>query len=125
MQEYVFALTRTLPCKDRIYDSVLIRENTGQRKPVFLNILCSVVVGRQYIFNLLCPQSQPLYFTLSLKVGERKIFSKAFHQIFPRTLEIFLFDIISRNYYLCRRRLKVIFKKLVLSYVLGCKYRKF
>ena len=41
MQEYGFPLTRILPYKDRIYDSVLIRENTGQWKPVFLHILCS------------------------------------------------------------------------------------
>ena len=27
------------PCRDDIKDSVLLRENTGQRKPVFLHIL--------------------------------------------------------------------------------------
>ena len=32
---------RILPYKDRIYDSVLIRENAGQCKPVFSHILCS------------------------------------------------------------------------------------
>ena len=32
------------PFKDRIYDSVLIRENTGQRKPVFCHLLRSVIL---------------------------------------------------------------------------------
>ena len=30
MREYGFSLTRILPYKDKIYDSVLIRENIGQ-----------------------------------------------------------------------------------------------
>ena len=34
------SLTCILPYKDRIYDFVLIRENTGNWKPVFLHILC-------------------------------------------------------------------------------------
>ena len=42
MREYVFSLTRIFPYKDRIEDSVLIRENTGQWKPVFSHILSSV-----------------------------------------------------------------------------------
>ena len=37
MQEYGFSLTRTLPYKDRIHNSVHMRENTGQLKPVFLH----------------------------------------------------------------------------------------
>ena len=41
MREYEFSLTRIHPYKDRIWDSVLIRENTGQWKPVFSHILCS------------------------------------------------------------------------------------
>ena len=32
MREYKFSLTRILPYKDRILDSVLTRENTGQYK---------------------------------------------------------------------------------------------
>ena len=36
MQEHGFTLTRIFPYKDRIYDFVLIREDTGQWKPVFL-----------------------------------------------------------------------------------------
>ena len=35
MQEYGFHLTRILSCKNRILDSVLMRENTGQWKPVY------------------------------------------------------------------------------------------
>ena len=42
MREYGFSLTRILPYKNRIVGSVLIRENTGQWKPVFSNILCSL-----------------------------------------------------------------------------------
>ena len=41
MREYGFSLTHILPYRDRIVDSVLIRENTGQWKPVFSHILCS------------------------------------------------------------------------------------
>ena len=42
MREYGFSLTRILPYKDRIYDFILRRENTGQWKPVISHILCSV-----------------------------------------------------------------------------------
>ena len=41
MPEYGFSLTRIFLYKDRIYDYVLTREDMGQRKPVFWNILCS------------------------------------------------------------------------------------
>ena len=44
MQEYGFSLTRILPYRDKIYDFVLMWENTGQWKPVFSHILCSVIV---------------------------------------------------------------------------------
>ena len=40
--EYRFSLTRTFSYKDRIIDSVLIRENAGQRKPAIWHILYSV-----------------------------------------------------------------------------------
>ena len=42
MQEYGLSLTCILPYKNRIYHSVFIRENAGQRKPVFSQILCRV-----------------------------------------------------------------------------------
>ena len=41
MPEYGFSLTCIFRYKDRIYDYVLIRGDTGQKKPVFWNILCS------------------------------------------------------------------------------------
>ena len=41
MPEYEFCLICIFPYKDRAYDSAFIRENTGQRKPVFLHILRS------------------------------------------------------------------------------------
>ena len=41
MRECGFSLISIFPYKDRIYNSVLIRENTGQWKPVFLHILCN------------------------------------------------------------------------------------
>ena len=40
MREYEFSLIRILPYEDRIVNSVLIRENTGQWKPAFSHILC-------------------------------------------------------------------------------------
>ena len=40
--DYRFSLTRIFPHKIRIYDSVLIRENKSQRKPVFWHTSCSV-----------------------------------------------------------------------------------
>ena len=43
MREYGFSLTRILPYKDKIYDSVPLRENTGQSKHVFSHILCNEV----------------------------------------------------------------------------------
>ena len=43
MPEHEFSLTRLFRYKDRIYDSVLIRENTSQRKPEFSHILGSII----------------------------------------------------------------------------------
>lgn len=42
-KEYKFFLTPIFPCKDRIFVSGLIRENTGQSKHVFWHILRSVL----------------------------------------------------------------------------------
>ena len=39
MSEYGFSLTRLFPNKNKIYDSILIRENTDQIKPVLSHIL--------------------------------------------------------------------------------------
>ena len=41
MREYGFSLTRSLPYKNRIVDSVLLQENMGQGKTIFSHILCS------------------------------------------------------------------------------------
>lgn len=41
ISKYRFSVTRIFPYKDKIIDSVLIRENTGQRKLVCLYILRS------------------------------------------------------------------------------------
>ena len=41
MPKCEFSLTRIFPYKDRIEDSVLIREYMDQRKPVFWHILLS------------------------------------------------------------------------------------
>ena len=43
MREYRFSRAIIFQYKDRIYDSVLIRENTGGRKLVFWHTLCSVL----------------------------------------------------------------------------------
>ena len=41
MPEYGFPLIHIFPYKDRIYDYVPLQGSTGQRKPVFRNILRS------------------------------------------------------------------------------------
>ena len=43
MRKYRFSRAIIFQYKDRIYDSVLIRENTVGRKLVFWHILCSVL----------------------------------------------------------------------------------
>ena len=43
MRECVFSLSRNFLFKSRIYNCALVRENTGQRKPVFLHVLCLFV----------------------------------------------------------------------------------
>ena len=53
MREYGFSMSRMFPCKDKIVDFVLIQENTGQRKPVFSQILCSVITGETSITFLI------------------------------------------------------------------------
>ena len=54
MQEYGFSLTRILPYKDRIVNFVLIQDNAGQWKAVFLHILYSVIVLVQHIMMFEC-----------------------------------------------------------------------
>ena len=44
MREYGFSPVHILPCKDKIFDFFHIQENTGQWKPAFSHILCSVTV---------------------------------------------------------------------------------
>ena len=51
MRKYGFSLTSILPHEDRIYDSAFIRENTGQWKPFFSYILCSVNDGFYRVFG--------------------------------------------------------------------------
>ena len=41
MTEYRFSVTRIFPRKDRIFDSVCIRENAAQRKAMFWHVLHS------------------------------------------------------------------------------------
>ena len=41
MSDYGFSLTRIFPYEDGIYDSVLMRENADNRKPVLWYIFCS------------------------------------------------------------------------------------
>ena len=51
MPEYRFSLTRFFLYKDRIYDFVLIRENTDQRKLVFWYNLRSVCPSAYYTYQ--------------------------------------------------------------------------
>ena len=41
MSEYWFSMIRIFPYEERIVDYVLLRENTGLRKPVFVHVLQS------------------------------------------------------------------------------------
>ena len=59
MREYGFSLTRFLPHEDQIYDSVLLRKNTAQSKPVFSHILCSDSAFYLGVHN--CPRGWKLY----------------------------------------------------------------
>ena len=52
MPGYGFSLTDISPGKDRIYDSVLLQDNAGQRKPVFWHTLHSVAHSHKN-FNLM------------------------------------------------------------------------
>ena len=51
MREYGFLLTLIFPYKERIIDSVLVRENTGQWRPVFLHNLWSEFFNITAIFK--------------------------------------------------------------------------
>ena len=53
MREYGFSLTRILPYKDRIYESVLIRENTGQYSRIFYAVILYL---RQAVQKIQTPQ---------------------------------------------------------------------
>ena len=50
--EYGFSQTHIFVDKDKMVDSVLIRENTGQKKPVFSHILRSDIYLRITTFVL-------------------------------------------------------------------------
>ena len=43
MLEYGFSITRIFPFRDKIYDSVLIGENKGQKNPEYSGIFCAVI----------------------------------------------------------------------------------
>ena len=58
MREYGFSVTCVLPYNDTIYDFVLIRENTGHWKPVFLHILCSELSSNFFFWLFLKPRIQ-------------------------------------------------------------------
>ena len=62
MREYVLSMTRILPYKDKIYDFVYIRENTGQWKSVFSHVLCSGMLKSSKIRKFSFKNFQPLPF---------------------------------------------------------------
>ena len=71
MPEYLFSLTRIFSYKDRIYDSVLMWENKGQRKPVLWHILRSASLIEQKILenltNFCCLRYRDLLMTISIQ----------------------------------------------------------
>ena len=113
MGEYGFSLTRILPYKDKIVDSVFIRKNMGQWKLVFLQNLRSIHwVKKKLIFiltiltifhietiNLICIANQMTGFYIKCNTGlkwvnnhpfEGKIFSFFYcqHKIHKRFIKI-------------------------------------
>ena len=64
MREYGFSLTHIFPYKDRTYDSVLMRESTGKRKPVFWHNLHSSYSISFYVLPLM----RPLWFTVYIEM---------------------------------------------------------
>ena len=68
MPEHEFSLIRIFLYMDSIYDSVLVQENTGHRKPVFLHVLCS---ANFFVFSL-----QNKLKTLFWKIVLLKYFAK-------------------------------------------------
>ena len=64
MPEYRFSLTCIFPYKDKIDDSVLIRNYTGQRKSIFWHILCSNVI----ISGVSLANTQPAITCLKLTI---------------------------------------------------------
>ena len=57
MPEYEFSITYTFPFKDRIIDSVHIRENARQRKPVFWHILRSADHNKTIFFSFVLKEN--------------------------------------------------------------------
>ena len=69
MSEYGFYVNCVSLYKNGIYDSVVVRENTGQRKPEFFHIL------RSAYFKKRC------YFCLNILTFCRKIMTLAMHGV--------------------------------------------
>ena len=61
MPEYGFSLTLVLPYKERIYDSVHVRENTVQRKLVFWHNLRTKDIERECFCPLIINLSALLF----------------------------------------------------------------
>ena len=59
MREYGFSLNNILPYKNKIYDFVLIRENTVQWKPVFSHVQCIGSFSAQHFLVSILEKSKP------------------------------------------------------------------
>ena len=93
MPEYGFSMTCIIPYKDRIFDSVLIREYTGQRKPVLWHILGSdhcTFQGQFCIFHVVNMIQLQTFLAFNLTISFPSWFPRIqnFHQLsksFPWT----------------------------------------
>ena len=79
MQGYGFSMTRILPYKDKIYNFVLTRENTGQWKPVFSHILCSDIFNSFHYSKWSCWKHKKKLFAMKVYKDKQLSFSKTTH----------------------------------------------
>ena len=100
MSQYGFSRTRIFPYKNRIFNSVLIRENAEQRKPVLVNFWRSEEEVRT--FGILYFQNKidcAVRKTLFCKKGVFKHFPKILREALFRSLFIMKLQAVGLQFY--------------------------
>ena len=100
MSQYGFSRTRIFPYKNRIFNSVLIRENADQRKPVLVNFWRSEEEVRT--FGILYFQNKidcVVRKTLLCKKGVFKYFPKILRETLFRSLFIMKLQAVGLQFY--------------------------